>query len=46
MGKQAIARCGVCSKEIVMKVAWKKYCSKRCRLIAWGQRQGEERAAP
>ena len=39
MRKKAKACCGTCGKEIVLRVSWKKYCSARCRLIAWAQKQ-------
>jgi len=39
MGKKGLARCEVCRKEIVLVVSWKKYCSAKCRLIAWAKRQ-------
>lgn len=24
-----------CNKEFTVKVPWQKYCSDRCRLVAW-----------
>ena len=28
-------KCEICKKECKRTVAWRKYCSGRCRLIAW-----------
>lgn len=39
MAKQAIPRCPVCGTAFTQVVASKKYCSAKCRLIAWAQRQ-------
>lgn len=46
MGKKVSPRCGVCGKLFVLRVSWKKYCSAKCRLIAWAQRQGKPNASP
>lgn len=30
-----------CRREFTMNVPWKKYCSDRCRLIAWALNKGK-----
>lgn len=39
MAKQGEHHCAVCGKVFVLRVTWKKYCSAKCRLVAWAQRQ-------
>jgi predicted nucleic acid-binding Zn ribbon protein len=30
-----VAKCEVCGKPIELKVFWKKYCGKKCRMNGW-----------
>lgn len=30
-----MAKCQACGKEIEMKVFWKKYCGRKCRMNGW-----------
>lgn len=34
-------KCAVCGIEVEKARFWAKYCSNRCRVIAWAQRQGK-----
>lgn len=37
-----MARCEVCGKEIEMKVFWKKYCGKKCRMDGYILKRAKE----
>ena len=39
MAKKEKPCCEVCGKAFVLTVYWKKYCSAKCRLVAWAKRQ-------
>lgn len=36
------SKCKQCGKTILMTVPWKKYCSPRCKQIAWAIRQAKK----
>ena len=38
-----IIGCQVCGKEIETKIYWRKFCSDKCRLIAWARRQEDKK---
>ena len=39
MAKTKDSPCPVCGKPVVKLRSWKLYCSAKCRLVAWAQRQ-------
>lgn len=39
--KQHEITCGVCGKKKLVSRFWAKYCSAKCRLIAWAKEQGK-----
>lgn len=42
MGKTRKPTCAACGRPMVKVVSWKKYCSAKCRLVAWAKRQAGE----